>query len=66
MNNMANVALINYYAKLIQRGVYSIEKDIPEGLIPMVEQRLSELPPLPPDPETQTPAEGEKENKEES
>lgn len=61
---MANVALINYYAKLMQRGRYT-EKDIPEGLLPIVKQRLSELPPLPPDPETETPAEGEKENREE-
>lgn len=42
---MAKVALINYYARLLQKGQLTIS-DIPEEYREMVLQKESELPPL--------------------
>lgn len=52
---MASVALINYYARLLQKG-YD-KANIPEELLERVEEKYKELPPLVPDPETTTPEE---------
>lgn len=43
--NLNNKALINYYARLIQKGNYEMEK-VPEGLRPIVEETLKTLKPL--------------------
>lgn len=51
---MANKALVNYYAKLLQRG-YDKNK-IPEDVLHAVEEKLKELPPREIDPEIETPA----------
>lgn len=52
---MANIALIKYYARLLQKG-YD-KKEIPEGLLPEIEEELKKLPPREPDPEIETPEE---------
>lgn len=55
---MANTALIKYYAKLMQRGTFK-EQGIPEEYRDEVMKVYNSLPPLPPDPDTQTPAIGQ-------
>lgn len=50
---MTNKAIINYYARLLQKG-YGKE-NIPMEDLPAVEARLAELEPREPDPETETP-----------
>lgn len=52
---MASLALINYYARLLQKG-YD-RNMIPEELLERVEEKFKQLPPLEPDPETETPEE---------
>lgn len=52
---MASLALINYYARLLQKGYDKV--NIPEELIDRVEEAYKQLPPLEPDPETETPEE---------
>lgn len=52
---MANLALIKYYARLLQKG-YD-KKDIPEGLLSEVEEEFKKLPPKEPDPLIETPEE---------
>lgn len=52
---MASIALINYYARLLQKG-YD-KANIPEELLERVEEKCKQLPPLEPDPETETPEE---------
>lgn len=51
-----NKTLINYYARLIQKNNYTIEK-VPEEMRDDVIKKLEELPPLEHDPITQTPEE---------
>lgn len=48
--NSRNKALINYYARLVQKENKKIE-DIPENLQEQVKEALAALPPLEPDPE---------------
>lgn len=52
---MANIVLIKYYARLLQKG-YD-RNDIPKELLPEVDEELAKLPPRNEDPETQTPEE---------
>lgn len=59
---MANLALIKYYARLLQKG-YD-DTNIPPELMPEVQEELKKLDPIKVDPETQTPAEGETKNQE--
>lgn len=42
---MANKAAVNYYAKLIQRGVYKME-EVPLEMRTAVQKAYDELPPL--------------------
>lgn len=53
---MANVALINYYARLIKKGSWKIE-DVPDDKRPAVEEALKSMKDIPFDPITQTPEE---------
>lgn len=53
---MANVALINYYARLIKKGARKME-DVPEDMRPAVEEAIKVLDDVPFDPITQTPEE---------
>lgn len=52
---MSKIALINYYARLLQKG-YDKE-NIPEELLEKVEEVYENLPPIKPDPEISTPEE---------
>jgi hypothetical protein len=59
---MANrKALINYYAKLLQKGAKK-EGEIPVDIRAAVMKKFATLPPLPFDPVTQTPALGQEES----
>jgi hypothetical protein len=54
-----NKALINYYAKLIHRNIKTIDV-VPEYLRKEVLKKEATLPPVEPDPITETPAEEDK------
>ena len=53
-----NVAQLNYYVSLVRKG-YLTSDQVPDFLRPDVIAKVEELPPLPFDPVTQTPAKGE-------
>ena len=48
-----NKALVNYYARLIQKGQWKIE-DVPDNLRENVTEALKALPPLETTPETES------------
>lgn len=54
MGANTNKALTAYYARLINKGTYTIEQ-VPEDLQEEVKKLVSEMEPHEPDPETETP-----------
>lgn len=51
---MTKIAIINYYARLIKKGVYTIEQ-VPEEDREKVLKVVESIPDIPFDPTTQTP-----------
>lgn len=49
-----NIALIKYYARLIKKGIYTID-NVPEDKRDYVKKMMEEIPDIPFDPVTQTP-----------
>lgn len=52
------IALINYYARLIKKGTYTIDQ-VEERLREEVEKKLKDMPDVKVDEETETPALGQ-------
>ena len=57
----SNKAQLNYYVSLVRKG-YLTTDQLPDFIRSEVISKVSELPPLPFDPITQTPAKGEGES----